>query len=235
MCSVVDISGRFAPDRVLRHPAGPVLPLAAADRGILPPEIRAAFVGGHYCRSEIAVLGAALRRGDRVLDIGAGLGLTAAVTARSGLAAQVIAVEADPRLLPLARRLLRASGAGGVELVRGVPAHGRRGEAPVFLRRDLRATSTTPQTGPWQGVAMAPYLALDLILAETRIDLVLCDIADGAGALLGAARLDRVDRVIATRRADHPDDLEDRLRDQGFAPDAEASTGRALLFRRARP
>ncbi|HZL59610.1 MAG TPA: protein-L-isoaspartate O-methyltransferase [Stellaceae bacterium] len=71
---------------------------------------------------------AAIRPGDRVLEIGAGTGYGAALLSR--LARTVVALESDGELAAMARTNLRALGAGNVEFVEGPLERGHAARAP---------------------------------------------------------------------------------------------------------
>lgn len=217
----------------IRHPAGPVLSLAAGqDDALVPQDLRARIADGRYCRTQIACLGKALRASDRVLDIGAGLGVTTAVAAAR--ARCVVAIEADRRVLPLTRRLLDASGANEVELLHGLPAVGRKGRGPVFLRADFRRSSRSPGGGTWKVMDLAPFLPLNAIIADARISVIVCDIPFGAAMLLTAADLSGIDRILLTRQPDTVTarELDESLAVRGFFPDPQLSEGRVTLYRR---
>src|SRR6476619_3661462 len=77
---------------------------------------------------------AAVKPGDRVLDVGCATGYSAALLAR--LARSVVALEQDPVLVRLARDNLQAVGAGNATVVTGPLTDGWQSDAP--LRRGFR-------------------------------------------------------------------------------------------------
>lgn len=89
--------------------------------------------GGRYLNPPLAtgrlLTEAALERTDRVLLIGAAGGYAAAVLA--GMVARVTAVESDPALIAIARRVLAA--APSVDLIEGPLAEGHAAGAPYDL------------------------------------------------------------------------------------------------------
>ncbi|MET0306909.1 MAG: protein-L-isoaspartate(D-aspartate) O-methyltransferase [Solirubrobacterales bacterium] len=82
-----------------------------------------------------------LSGGERVLEIGAGSGYSAAVLAR--LAAEVIGIERHASLAAEARRALDRAGAGNVELLVGDGSRGMPGRAP-FEAIAVHATAPAP-------------------------------------------------------------------------------------------
>ena len=71
---------------------------------------------------------AAIEHTDRVLDVGCGTGYSTAVLAR--LAGFVVAVEDDPGLAGVARKVLAQIGAGSVSVVEGTLGSAAKGKGP---------------------------------------------------------------------------------------------------------
>ena len=76
----------------------------------------------------LMIQAAAIKPGDRVLEVGAGSGYAAAVI--SSIAQRVIAVERQHELVEVARERMRRLGYGNVEIVEGDGTKGWRDEAP---------------------------------------------------------------------------------------------------------
>jgi FkbM family methyltransferase len=70
---------------------------------LLAPGIELGLKRGWYERDEVEIARSRLVAGDRVLELGTGLGVTALVAARIVGPAAVIGFEANPALLPVAR------------------------------------------------------------------------------------------------------------------------------------
>lgn len=102
---------------------------------------------------------AAIRRGDRVLEIGSGTGYGAAILSR--LAQTVVALESDGEMAEAARTNLRALGAGNVELVEGPLERGHAARAPYDVIIVAGAVARIPAAIPPQlvegGRLMAVY------------------------------------------------------------------------------
>lgn len=241
MSCVVDLSSRRTvppPVEFLSHPAGVTLPFDDSSYSdFLVPEIRGAVCCGAYCADTIGHLPDVVRDGDRALVIGAGLGVVSTLIARRPRVNRVIAVEADAALVPYLRRVHELNGVPWVETINAVLDNGRSGEAPVFGARDRDKSQHRPQ-GPQ--MAMVPRMDLNLILAEERISLIVCDLTDGIRRLLAEASLGKVARILVRADGGIPaggsgmppteGGLLAVLADGGF--DME-SRGPALLFDRA--
>ena len=76
----------------------------------------------------LMVQAAAIKRGDRVLEVGAGSGYAAAVISR--IADKVIAIERQHDLIDIARRRIERLGYDNVEIIEGDGTRGCRDHAP---------------------------------------------------------------------------------------------------------
>ena len=143
-------------------------------RGITEPEIldafrtipREAFVGEEYAHLAygdhplpieagqtisqpyivaLMIQAAAIKPGDRVLEVGAGSGYAAALI--SWIAEKVIAIERKHELVEVARERMRRLGYGNVEIVEGDGTKGWREEAPYDAILAAASGSHVPR--PW--------------------------------------------------------------------------------------
>ena len=220
----------------LLHPAGVKLPFESpSDAALIIPEIRSEIRAGTYSADMIGLLDDAVRPGDRVLVIGAGLGVVSTLVAKRSDVKRVIAVEANTTLIPYLKRVHDLNGTPAVETVNAVLAEDKKGRVPFFARRDLRMSSLLPHDRSWQQVMMVPFMDLNLILAEEQISLIICDIPVDAAQLVARAELESVERVLVNC-TDEPaacweeDGACALLIKRGFLPEP---TGGAVLFQRA--
>lgn len=191
---------------VLVHPAGVLVPFEQpSDSILITPQIRSELCSGDYSRDMIELLPEALAEGDRVLVIGAGLGVVATLAAKSGLAERIIAIEANEDLIRHIERVKALNGADRIETVHGVLAHWQTGSVPFFVASDFRNSSLTPSNGNWRRAMRVPSMDLNLILAEERISLIICDAPDVTSNLLANAQFSRVTRILARLPDEGPD------------------------------
>ena len=219
----------------LEHPAGVILPFdGPSDAALIIPEIRSEIRSGAYSADLVRLLPEAVVPGDRVLVIGAGLGVVSTLIARSEGVDRVIAVEANTALIPYLNRVHAINGVSEVETVNAVLAEGKKGRVPFFARRDLRTSSMLPHDRSWQQVMMVPFMDLNLILTEERISLIICDIPVASAQLLAQAELGQVDRILL----DYSDDVAQcwertgvctQLVARGYYPEPSAT---AIMLRR---
>ncbi len=235
---IVDLAakprGAFSSESLV-HPAGVTLPFdGPSDAALIIPEIRSEIRSGAYSADLVRLLPEAVTPGDRVLVIGAGLGVVSTLVARSEGVWSVIAVEANTALIPYLNRVHDLNGVSEIEAVNAVLAAGKKGRVPFFARRDLRTSSLLPHDRSWQQVMMVPFMDLNLILAEERVSLIVCDIPVASAQLLAQAELGQVDCILLGCGDESDQCWEDDgictlLVARGYS--AERS-GTAVLFRR---
>lgn len=228
------------PREPLRHPAGVKLPFdGPSDAVLIIPELRGLIRSGSYATEMIEHLPNALKPDDRVLVIGAGLGVISTLVAKSGLAERIIAVEANTLLVPYLQRVHALNGVTEIETVNAVLADGKKGRVPFFARRDLRTSSLMPHDRAWHQVMMVPFMDLNLILDEERISLIISDVPVSSARVLANARLDGVARVLTDLGGDAEGCWESNglcasLAARGFVQRPAVREGRrTVLFHRA--
>jgi FkbM family methyltransferase len=183
----------------LSHPAGVNLPFGdLSDAGLIIPEIRSAICDGTYSSDLIRRLPDVVRAGDRVLVMGAGLGVVSTLVAKSEGVARVIAVEPNITLIPYLKRVHALNGVPWVEPINAVLGHDLKGRVPFFARRDLRDSSPLPHDSPWEKAMMVPAMDLDLILTEEQISLIICEAPISSAQLLKCVEHVSVERVLLT-------------------------------------
>lgn len=133
---------------------------------------------------------AQVQPGDRALDLGCGLGYSAAVLSR--LAGSVVALEEDPGLVNAAKKALAATGAANVEVVHGKLTEGWPAAAPYdFILLD-GATEMPPEmlagqlkpSGRLACILGRPPIAKAMIFRRAEGQLVGRPIFDAAAAVL---------------------------------------------------
>jgi FkbM family methyltransferase len=236
MSCVIDLASRRHTPRFLKllsHPAGVSLPFYdRSDADIIIPEVRSAICDGAYSANMIRLLPDVVRAGDRVLVIGAGLGVVSTLVAKTEGVARVIAVEANSALISYLNRVHDLNGVSEVEVINAVLTEGKRGRVPFFTPRDIRTSSTLLHDRLWQQAMMVPVLDLELILTEERISLIVCEIPTVSAQLLVRAELGSVKQILVSSGDDSSEHWEENevcslIAAQGFAAE---ECGTALLF-----
>ncbi|MFZ1347190.1 MAG: FkbM family methyltransferase [Tabrizicola sp.] len=157
------------------------LPAAA-----LKGNLERALSSGRYENHEADALLLHLRPGDRLLDLGAGLGFICALAARVLGEAAVVGVEAGPETVKLARKNLAANGYPGVRVMRGAVVGAGEGEVefgqrPAFWASALQGPEGWPENAE---VIRVPARPIGKLLARFAPTVISCDIEGGEREVL---------------------------------------------------
>ncbi len=207
------------------------------DPAIITPTIRQAMVDGRFEAEEASQIPAIVRPGDRVLEIGAGIGFISTLLARERRVSRVIAVEANPHLLAYMARLHGQNRVRKVRRINAVLTNAPVSSATFYLRRDFWMGSLAPTPNPYLATVEVPTLGLDRLLRDEAINLVVCDVEGAEDGLFDGADLSGVDRVYLETH-DHVTGLSGIRRlfatmaGQGFVYDPRHSLGSVVFFQR---
>ncbi|MFT3975128.1 MAG: FkbM family methyltransferase [Amaricoccus sp.] len=207
------------------------------DSQVLTPAIREAMIAGRFETEEAAQIPHIVRPGDRVLEIGAGIGFISTLLSREARVSQVIAVEANPHLLDYMARLHALNDVRKVRRLNAVLTNGSAAAATFYLRRDFWMGSLSAEPNAWTGTVEVPTKSFDALLREEAINLIVCDVEGAEADLFAGADLSGVDRVFVETH-DHVTGLSgvrslfSTMHANGFVYDPRHSTGSVVLFQR---
>lgn len=207
------------------------LPLTPSD---VSPVIWDELATGRYEAKEVKAVKRAIRRHDRVLELGAGLGIITSVIA--GITGTTVhAYEANPDTVSLAERIIAANAIDNIKLKSGLLTAGPSRSYEFYVRRDLWMSSLNEEQGPYEAVIAIESHDIDQVIAAHNINVLVMDIEGAERELARDADLHGVDRILMEFH-DHLYGLEgirditQSLSDKGFAYDPRASSGPCVLF-----
>jgi FkbM family methyltransferase len=207
------------------------------------PEIRDAIDQGYYERRERELVRAFVRPDDRVLELGAGIGVVAMTAASIVGENHVISFDANPEILADARDNFKRNGFAEIETRSGLMRNRRAFERnsfaafyidAVYWTSRLDASATTPGIVK---VVEAPVYCLEDEIAAARANVLLCDIEGGEIDLLTDADLSGI-RLLILETHDWmvgetaTDALVNKLIREGFAIRLGASGEHVFAFQR---
>lgn len=209
----------------------------------MSPNIARHLDAGLYEAPEIRGVEAVVRAGDRVLELGAGLGIVTAIAARKAGGGRVLSYEANPEMVEATRKFLADNGVSNVDLRGAVlsPEPVQTGQMMTFYLAASFAEGSLRGGSEAGGRRVeVPAESLAAIVAEFRPDVLVCDI-EGAEAELVPA-LDAAGLRAAVIEL-HPDRLARRevariyssLAAHGLFPEIENSGGTVVTFSRVEP
>jgi FkbM family methyltransferase len=214
--------------------AGVMIPL---EPSVITPAIREAIDTGRFEAEEASQIPHIVRPGDRVLEIGAGIGFISTLLSRQRRVSRVVAVEANPRLIDYMARLHALNRVRKVHRVNAVLTNEPKASATFYLRRDFWMGSLSPEPNPYVGTVEVPTMNLDALLRDEAIDLIVCDVEGAETVLFQHADLSGVDRIFLEMH-DHVTGLSGvrgvfaTMAQHGFVYDPRHSQGSVVLFQR---
>ena len=218
------------------------------DPAIMSDKIQQQLRAGRWEDGETAVLPTIVAAGDRVIDLGAGIGFLAAFIGLLRKAELIVAVEANPELMPLIGALAGLNGVEIEALNALVAIETTSPTHPFYLHNDLWASSPIRiKDSSLRGVVELPVTTLEALAAEFSPTLMIIDLevmrgflADGAAVArtrLGAANLPGVTRILAELKPTRftPAEVQaifDGLSNAGFGYDPGLSRSELVVFSR---
>jgi FkbM family methyltransferase len=179
-----------APDAVFRFDVrGIALELP---RVLLTPELWRAFTHQYYEGSELAALHAAIRPNDTILEVGAGVGYISTYLLKKLHAARVVAVEADPRLIPVIHRNHAINGVAA-DVLNFVAA---RHDGTVIFNEQASFWASSVVHLPDSRQVTLPARDLSALIREIRPDVLVVDIEGGERALFDGLSLPTIRNLI---------------------------------------
>ena len=171
---------------------GVLMPIAPNE---VSPEIWNALESGTYEANEARRVARAIRPGDRVLELGAGLGVITSIIA-SITDVRVWSFEADPQTTRLAKRVIDLNCDGNVVLSNGILAAGAPRTVSFFRRADFWMSSGLAEQGPYEEVIKIASDDIDAFIEQHNINAVVMDVEGAELDLLQDAMLPGIERVF---------------------------------------
>lgn len=212
---------------------GITIPLTSED---VSPVIWQALTSGSYEAKEARGICKAVKQNDRVLELGAGIGVITSLIAKIP-GVSVWAFEANPSTVALARRVMSANNADNVVLSQGILTPGEPQEFHFYVREDLWMSSMDENQGPYIDRISLTSADLDAFIHDQNINVLVMDIEGAERQLLQRAELDGIERIYLELH-DHLyglggiRDIMLAMAQKGFAYDPRASNGACVLFNR---
>lgn len=158
-------------------------------------EIWAALKSGRYEANEARRIPRAIRPGDRVLELGAGLGvITSIIAAIEDV--RVWSFEADPETARLAKRVIDLNCEENVVLANGILAAGAPRRMSFYQRSDFWMSSGFAEQGPYEQVIEITSGDIDVFIKQHRINALVMDVEGAELDLLQHAQLPGVERIF---------------------------------------
>lgn len=198
------------------------------------PVVWQALTSGRYEAKEAKWVFKAVKPNDRVLELGAGIGIITSLIAKVP-GVQVWSFEANPSTAALAQRVISANDIGNVVFSQGLLAAGEPHIIPFYIRKDLWMSSMDKSQGPYECEILLTSSNIDDFIADHATNVLVMDIEGAERDLLRRSELPGVDRIFLELH-DHLyglsgiREITQDLSAKGFAYDPRGSFGPCVLF-----
>ncbi len=192
----------------------------AVEPGLMPPLPRKLIFKNTYEDAERALVAKAVRAGDRVLEIGGGIGFVGLLCARlAGAGGQVVSYEANPELEPVLRANYALNPVVPELRMKAVSADG--GPVSFHVAENVVSSSMLSRPEATREVTVESD-ALDQVISDLRPDVLVMDVEGAETTLLPGADLSPMRAIILELHpqvvgAAESEAVMSHLRDQGFS------------------
>lgn len=194
----MDAPTTIDPDGVIKS-RGLKLP---KDATYLTAKVRGLLNDGSYERDLTDAALKATRDGDRVLDLGCGIGFVAAMLAKQHNITAIHGYDGNARLLTYAEAMLATNGISNVTLSHGVLG-ARNQTVPFYIRASFAASSLLTGGGRTPEMAEVDMFDANAIVTRVKPDVVICDIEGGEADLLATISLSGVRHLVVKLHPRH--------------------------------
>ncbi|RYI16671.1 MAG: FkbM family methyltransferase, partial [Acetobacteraceae bacterium] len=146
---------------------------------IISPKIERPLRRNRYEARECEAVRRMLKPGDRVLELGAGVGLLSTIAGMVEGIDSVTTIEANPGLIPLIRETHRLNGVSHVTVINGVASAEDGPSVDFYLRPDFWGSSMESQSRPYDSVVALPRVGVGELVKSLRPTVLICDIEGG--------------------------------------------------------
>ncbi|HEV7436852.1 MAG TPA: FkbM family methyltransferase [Pseudorhizobium sp.] len=167
------------------------------DERFISQRVRESITAGRYESKEATQVEKLLKEGDRVLEIGSGLGFISTIAGRDPKTEDVLCYEADPRLIPYIQSVHELNGVSKATVRNAaLTSDLSQKELTFYVRKDFWGSSFSKNAGEYQSTAIVPCQSFNEVVQSFRPTFVVCDIEGAELDLFFNASLYGVTRVL---------------------------------------
>jgi FkbM family methyltransferase len=148
---------------------------------------------GNYEIKEFEAVMKIVNREDTVIEIGAGIGFMSTIISKRKNARKVVAIEANPGLIPHIKAVHEANDVDNVDVINAVLGARKAAAVNFYVRGEFPASSLEDNVGDKHGgivsVEKVPVLNINTLFKEVKPTVLVCDIEGAEASLLPAADL----------------------------------------------
>ena len=166
---MVELTQTVQAPRAILETEGVLIPL---EPSIITPAIESAISAGRFEQEEARELPLIVDYGDKVLEIGAGIGFISTLLARMQKVSKVIAYEANPGLMPFMADLHDLNGVNRIDRRNAVLTNDGDASKTFYLRHDFWMGSLAEGPNPYSATVEVPTDPLNDVLRDEEITLL---------------------------------------------------------------
>jgi FkbM family methyltransferase len=213
--------------------------LLELDVELISQHVLAAIEEGKYERSEARQLCRVLEQGERIVELGGGIGYLSTLALKQGKVESAAVYEANPRLIPVIIRTHALNGVSASVFNAVVLPKAEVETMPFYVRKHFWASSLSPRPWGYTSAVNVATVSFAAMLEQHRPTMLIIDIEGGESQLLRGVPLTGVSkvlieihqRVIGAKGVKRVFDFFSKHR---FHYDQNFSAGSVILFRRIR-
>jgi FkbM family methyltransferase len=210
---------------------------------ILTPTIQKALSGEKYDHLKVRQIGGFLKEGDRLMELGAGIGFISAFASSKIKPDTCVLIEANPELISVIKKTHELNGSNPIIInavalssssVSWNQVNATTNEIPFYVIRNFWGSSLTAKSEA-VSVVHVPVLSLNDLIREHRPTVLICDIEGGELDVFENVDLHGVRTVfldvhesIIGQKGIHR--LKQVMAEQGLHYDPNNSIGAAIIF-----
>ena len=207
----------------------------AIEPEVMSPRMIEVIEAGTYEGTEAREIARIVQPGERIVELGAGIGFIAITALRTGKVAALASYEANPRLIPVIEANARLNGLAIEAINAVVDAKEDGGTVPFYLRRDFWASSLAP--GPWayEAEVAVPRVSFEAMRRRHRPTMLIVDIEGAEEALFCDVSLTGIRKIYVELHQNvigrvGMKNVFDFLSSKDFHYDQHHSRGSVVLF-----
>ena len=153
------------------------------DPDVMSPDMIEVIRSGAYEATEASEIARIVQDGERIVELGTGIGFIAITAMQTGNVVSLASYEANPRLIPLIRKNAALNGVSFEIHNAVIDPREDGGTRPFYIRKDFWASSLSPE--PWGFVEQVeiPRVSFARMIDQYRPSLLIVDI-EGAEEFL---------------------------------------------------
>lgn len=163
---------------------------------IITPAIASPMRRNRYEGAEIKALREILKFGDRVLELGAGVGVLSTVAAACDGVEDVVTIEANPEMIPLIRETHSLNRSKNVTVLNGVVSSRTAEVSDFYLRENFWSSSMEPDSRPYLKAVKVPTYSISDLITRYKPTVLVCDIEGGELGLFDGVDLSTIRAII---------------------------------------